>query len=64
MFSMTKDNLCVCGENHCGCGDDVCFFCDHDGPDVFDHDSVQLACDQGNPPVFTELSAEKPEELK
>ena len=49
---MTKDNLCVCGENHCGCGNDWdndCCFCEHDGDDVFDHDSVQKACNEGNP---------------
>lgn len=51
---MTKDSLCPCGENHCGCGDDECFFCEHDGDDVFEHDSVQLACDLGKPPDLSD----------
>ena len=44
---------CPCGQNHLGNGndwDEDCFYCSGN----FEHDAVQLACDEGHPPIFKE----------
>ena len=46
LLDTLKGMTCPCGENHLGNGndwDEECFYC-------FDHDAVQLACDEGHPP--------------
>lgn len=50
LLDTLKGMTCPCGENHLDNGnnwDEDCFYC-------FDHDAVQLACDEGHPPTFKE----------
>ena len=49
LLDTLKGMTCPCGENHLGNGndwDEDCFYCSGS----FEHDAVQLACDQGHPP--------------
>lgn len=53
LLDTLKGMTCPCGQNHLGNGNDwdkQCYYC----TDEFEHDAVQLACDEGHPPKLEE----------